>query len=71
MDTDRIAGSVRVVAGRAKVAVGTVHGDAKPQADGHAQRAEGAVQNALGGIEDERPWSWNRPDRDPNHKLPA
>lgn len=53
MDKDRIAGSAKVVAGKAKVAVGKVIGDGKLQAEGEAQKVEGTVQNAVGGIKDE------------------
>ncbi len=52
MDKDRIAGSAKVVAGKAKVAVGKVLGDAKLQSEGQAQKVEGTVQNAVGGIKD-------------------
>lgn len=52
MDKDRIEGSAKVVAGKAKVAVGKVLGDGKMQADGHAQKIEGKVQNTVGGLKD-------------------
>ena len=52
MDKDRIEGSAKVVAGKAKVAVGRVLGDAKLQAEGQAQKIEGTAQNAIGGIKD-------------------
>ena len=52
MDKDRIKGSAKVVAGKAKVAVGKVLGDGKLQAEGQADKIEGRVQNAVGGIKD-------------------
>lgn len=52
MDKDRIAGSAKVVAGKIKVAVGAALGDAKLQAEGQADKVEGSVQNAIGGIKD-------------------
>lgn len=52
MDKDRIAGSAKVVAGKIKVAVGAALGDAKLQAEGQADKVEGCVQNAIGGIKD-------------------
>lgn len=52
MDKDRIAGAAKVMAGKAKVAVGKVLGDAKLQADGQAEKIEGKAQNVVGGIKD-------------------
>ena len=52
MDKDRIKGSAKVVAGKAKVAVGKALGDGKLQAEGQADKVEGRVQNAVGGIKD-------------------
>jgi uncharacterized protein YjbJ (UPF0337 family) len=52
MNKDRIEGSAKVVAGKAKVAVGKVLGDAKLQSEGQAEKVEGTVQNAIGGIKD-------------------
>jgi uncharacterized protein YjbJ (UPF0337 family) len=52
MDKDRIAGSAKVVKGKVKEAVGKVLGDAKLNAEGKADQAEGTVQNAVGGIKD-------------------
>ncbi len=52
MDKDRVIGAAKVVAGKAKVAVGKAVGDGKLQADGAAEKIEGKVQNALGGIRD-------------------
>jgi uncharacterized protein YjbJ (UPF0337 family) len=52
MDKDRIAGSAKQVKGTVKQAVGKVLGDAKLQATGMADKTEGKVQNAIGGVKD-------------------
>ena len=52
MDKDRVIGSAKVVKGRVKVAVGKTIGDAKLEAEGEADKVEGKVQNAVGGIKD-------------------
>jgi len=52
MDTDRIAGSAKVLKGKVKVAVGKAVGDAKLESEGRADKIEGTVQNAVGGIKD-------------------
>ncbi|KAF0175376.1 MAG: CsbD family protein [Rhodobacteraceae bacterium] len=52
MDKDRIIGSAKVVEGKAKVAVGKLLGDAKLQSEGQADKLEGTVQNAIGGVKD-------------------
>ena len=52
IDKDRIAGSAKVVKGKVKEAVGKAVGDAKLEAEGKADKIEGKVQNAVGGIKD-------------------
>ena len=52
MDTDRIAGSAKVLKGKVKVAVGKAVGDAKLESEGRADKIEGTGQNAVGGIKD-------------------
>jgi uncharacterized protein YjbJ (UPF0337 family) len=52
MDKDRVAGSAKQVKGAVKEAVGKATGDAKLQGDGTADKAEGKVQNTLGGLKD-------------------
>ena len=52
IDKDRIAGSAKVVKGNVKEAVGKAVGDAKLEAQGKADKIEGKVQNAIGGIKD-------------------
>ena len=52
MDKDRIAGSAKVIKGTVKEAIGKATGDAKLETEGKADKAEGKVQNAIGGVKD-------------------
>jgi uncharacterized protein YjbJ (UPF0337 family) len=52
MDKDRIAGSAKQVIGGITEATGKAVGDAKLKADGKAEKVEGKIQNAVGGIKD-------------------
>ena len=52
MDKDRIAGSAKQVEGAIKEVIGKALGDAKLVADGKAEKAEGKIQNAVGGVKD-------------------
>jgi uncharacterized protein YjbJ (UPF0337 family) len=52
MDKDRVEGSAKQVKGTVKEAVGKVVGDAKLESEGKADKAEGKVQNAIGGLKD-------------------
>ena len=52
MDKDRIEGSAKQVKGAVKQVVGKAIGDAKLESDGSADRIEGQVQNAIGGLKD-------------------
>jgi len=52
MDKDRIVGSAKVVKGKIKAAVGNAVGDAKLESQGNADKIEGKVQNAVGGLKD-------------------
>jgi uncharacterized protein YjbJ (UPF0337 family) len=52
VDKDRIIGSAKVVKGNVKEALGKAVGDAKLEAEGKADKIEGRVQNAVGGIKD-------------------
>lgn len=52
VDKDRIAGAAKQVKGAVKQAVGKVVGDAKLEAAGKADKAEGKVQNKIGGLKD-------------------
>jgi uncharacterized protein YjbJ (UPF0337 family) len=52
MDKDRIKGSAKQAKGVVKAAAGKITGDAKLQADGEADKTEGKIQNAIGGVKD-------------------
>jgi len=52
MDKDRIAGSAKEIKGAGKQVAGKALGDAKLEADGKADKIEGKVQNAVGGLKD-------------------
>jgi uncharacterized protein YjbJ (UPF0337 family) len=52
MDKDRIVGSAKEVKGKVKEAVGKAVGDAKLESEGKADRVEGKVQSAIGGLKD-------------------
>ena len=51
-DRDRVAGSAQQAKGSIKEGVGSVLGDAKLQAEGKLDKAEGKAQNTVGGIKD-------------------
>ena len=52
MDKDRIAGAAKEIKGSVKETIGKAVGDAKLQSDGKADKVEGNVQNAIGGLKD-------------------
>jgi uncharacterized protein YjbJ (UPF0337 family) len=52
MDKNRIIGAAKEAKGAVKQAIGKATGDAKLQADGNADKVEGKVQNAIGGLND-------------------
>jgi len=52
MDKDRIDGSIKQAKGDVKDAAGKLTGDQKLQAEGKADKAEGKIQNAIGGLKD-------------------
>jgi uncharacterized protein YjbJ (UPF0337 family) len=52
VDKNRIIGSAKVAKGVIEEAIGKIAGDAKLQADGKMDKAEGKAQNAIGGIKD-------------------
>ena len=52
MDKDRIAGAAKEIKGSVKETIGKAVGDAKLQSDGKADKVEGKVQNAVGGLKD-------------------
>ena len=52
MDKDRVAGSAKKIKGSIKEVVGKTAGNAKLEAEGKADKVEGNVQNAVGGLKD-------------------
>ena len=52
VDKDRIAGSAKEVTGAVKQAAAKVVGDAKLESQGAAEKTEGKIQNAVGGVKD-------------------
>lgn len=52
MHNDRIEGSVKQATGALKTIAGKVLGDAKLKSEGSAEKTEGIIQNAIGGIKD-------------------
>ena len=52
MDKDLIGGSAKQVKGAVKHVVGKTVGDAKLESEGKADKIEGKVQNAIGGLKD-------------------
>lgn len=52
MDKDRVEGAGKKIKGSVKDGIGKATGDAKLQGEGKADKAEGKIQNAVGGIKD-------------------
>ena len=52
MNKDRIAGAAKEIKGSVKQTIGKATGDTKLEADGRADKVEGKVQNAVGGLKD-------------------
>ena len=52
MDKDRVVGSAKQVKGAVKQAVGKALGDTKLESEGKADKVDGRVQNAVGGLKD-------------------
>ena len=52
VDKNRIIGSAKEAKGTAKQVIGKAIGDTKLEAEGTADKAEGKVQNTIGGIKD-------------------
>jgi len=52
MDKDRIEGSAKQAKGSIKKTAGKATGDAKLEGEGRADKAEGKVQNTIGGLKD-------------------
>ena len=52
MDRDRSEGSMKNVKGRMKEGLGKALGDTKMESEGKMDKAEGKIQNTIGGIKD-------------------
>lgn len=52
MDRDRSEGAMKNIKGRAKETLGKALGDTKMEAEGKMDKAEGRVQNTVGGMKD-------------------
>ena len=52
MNKDRIAGAAKEAKGSVKETVGKAVGDSKLESDGKADKVEGKIQNAIGGLKD-------------------
>jgi uncharacterized protein YjbJ (UPF0337 family) len=52
VDKDRIAGAGKQIKGAVKEGAGKVTGDAKLEGEGKADKAEGKIQNTVGGLKD-------------------
>ena len=52
MDKDRVVGFAKQIKGTVKQVVGKAVGDAKLESEGSADKIEGKVQNAIGGLKD-------------------
>jgi len=52
MNNDRIEGAAKQATGALKEVAGKILGDAKLESDGTAEKVEGKIQNAIGGLKD-------------------
>jgi uncharacterized protein YjbJ (UPF0337 family) len=52
MDKDRVEGAGKNLKGKIKEGFGKATGDAKTEAEGKTDQAEGKVQNTVGGVKD-------------------
>lgn len=52
MDKDRVEGSMKNIKGSIKEGVGKAVGDSKMETEGKMDKAEGKIQNTIGGIKD-------------------
>jgi uncharacterized protein YjbJ (UPF0337 family) len=52
MDRDRREGSMKNIKGRVKEGLGKALGDSKMETEGKMDKAEGRVQNTIGGMKD-------------------
>ena len=52
IDKDRVVGSAKQIKGAVKQVVGKAVGDSKLESESKADKIEGKVQNAIGGLKD-------------------
>lgn len=52
MDRDRTEGSLKNIKGRVKEGLGKALGDSKMETEGKMDKAEGRIQNTVGGLKD-------------------
>jgi uncharacterized protein YjbJ (UPF0337 family) len=52
MEKDRIAGSAKQIKGSIKETIGKATSDSKLEVEGASDKAEGKIQNAVGGVKD-------------------
>ncbi len=52
MDNDRSEGSMKNIKGRMKEGLGKAVGDSKLESEGKMDKAEGKIQNTIGGLKD-------------------
>ncbi len=52
MNDDRTEGSMKNIKGRMKEGLGKAVGDSKMESEGKMDKAEGKIQNTIGGIKD-------------------
>jgi uncharacterized protein YjbJ (UPF0337 family) len=52
MDRNRTEGAAKKVTGGLKETTGKVLGDSKIEAEGKAEKTQGKIQNAIGGLKD-------------------
>jgi uncharacterized protein YjbJ (UPF0337 family) len=52
MDHDRSEGSMKNIKGRVKEGLGKAVGDTKMESEGKMDKAEGKIQNTIGGLKD-------------------
>ena len=52
MDHDRAEGSMKNIKGRVKEGIGKAIGDTKLETEGKMDKAEGRIQNSIGGMKD-------------------
>jgi uncharacterized protein YjbJ (UPF0337 family) len=56
MDKDQVVGSAKQVKGAVEESVGSAVGDAKLESEGRADKAEGKIRKAIGGLRNWLKW---------------